>query len=316
MAGLVLSNVSSSLVKENVQGSTIDTVFRRTDLLDFLRGKGKLTTFGGANPVQWNIVSAANTSSEVFVEGQAPAIAGKQTYQRASLAPFYVRTVGRTSGHIKDQVKAGGVYTDPVQDAIDKAIADTFKLVDDTLCGTTQDRGIQSIIDADDTYAGLAPGSVTSWAAKETGSAGTLGVDDIEDLAEALALAPYLANPTDILCCHNQITNYTRTIGPSASTSLFRFGPGQKFDAGVLGGDYLQGGVSWNGIPFTGINGLTNTVLLMLDMNSGVNLAVHRDILVEPYGKSSDDDEFQVTFACALKVDKRNAHGKLTGITA
>lgn len=317
MAILVNSGISSSLARENVRGNATDLVFRRTDLLNWLRSIGATSTTGGAQPLQWNVVTAANSSAETFVEGQAAPVAGRQTYARASQAPTYFRVVAGYSGHVLDQQRNGGTYDDPVADAIERGTADLMKKIEDSLVGTTQDVGIQSIIDSDDTYAGLAPGSYNAWASKETGSVGTLGVDDLEDLQAALAMSPYLSDPDTILCAHTMIQNYTATVGPSAGTSLFRINAGQKFDAGVLGGSMLaQGTVSFNGMPFVGISGLTNTVLLMLDSKSGIELVVHRDVEVQELARTSDDQNFQITMACMLRVQRRNAHGKLTGITA
>lgn len=317
MAQLVNSGISSSLARENVQGGATDLVFRRTDLINWFRSKGLTGTTGGAAPLQWNVVTAANASAETFVEGQAAPVAGRQTYARASQSPTYHRVVAGYSGHVNDQVRNGGTYFDPIADAITNGTADLMKKLEDSLVGTTADLGIQSIIDADDTYAGLAPGTYTLWASKETGSIGTLGVDDLEDLQTALSLSPYLSEPTDILCCHNIIQNYMATCGPSASTSLFRINAGQKFDVGVAGGSMLAAGaVAFNGMPFVGISGLTNTVLLMLDANSGLKLVMHRDVTVEELARTSDDRSFALTLSAMIVANKRNAHGKLTGITA
>jgi hypothetical protein len=319
MSLLINSNISSSLVRENVQGAPGDIAFRRTDLLNFLRAKGAVRPWSGANPTQWNLVTAANGSAEVYAEGQAAPVAGRQTYARASLAPFYARIVCGYSGHVADQVRNGGVYVDPMALELEKGTADLFKKVEDTLVGSVADQGVQSIIDGGDTYAGIAPGSVTSWKALETAVGGALSFAVLEDNIELAALTPYLSQPTDILAPFNQITNYVRLAGSSATTSLMRFAPpaaGGSADLGMTPGGLLQGQVSWNGMPFHGISGLTSTVILMLDMSSPVELLVNRDVTVEQLAKTSDDANVMVSFSCALKVAERNKHIKLTGVTA
>jgi hypothetical protein len=274
----------------------------------------------GADPSEWNLVTAANSSAETYVESQAAPVAAAQTYSRAALNAFFAHISVGYSDRVALQVAAGGVYDDPIMMEIQRGTADLMKKVEDTLVGTTQDQGIQSIIDGGDTYAGLAPGSVTAHASKETSVGGALGLDDLEDLAEALSQTPYISQPTDILAAQNQITNYGRLVGPAATTSLMRWTGqpgGGGVDAGNIGpGGYLQGQVSWNGLPWTGISGLTNTVILMLDMTSGVELLVRKDITVVPLAQTSHDTNVLIDFGCALKVARRNAHGKLTGVTA
>lgn len=319
MALLINSGISSSLVRENVQGGLGDIVFRRTDFLNFLRANGAVMALQGADPMQWNLNTAANGSAETYVETQAAPVAGRQTYSRASLACFHSRVVAGYSGHVADQVRNGGVYVDPIQNEIQKGVADLFVQVESTLVGSTADQGVQSIIDGGDTYAGIAPGSVTSWKSLETAVGGALSFTVLEDNIETAALTPYLSQPTHILAPFNQITNYVRLAGSSATTSLMRFSSpanGGSMDLGATPGGLLQGQVSWNGMPWVGISGLTTTVILMLDMNSPIHLVVKRDVMVEPLAKTSDDQNVQITFACALRVMERNKHIKLTGVTA
>jgi hypothetical protein len=320
MTLLINSGISSSLVRENVQGGLGDIVFRRTDFLNFLRSRGAVTNLVGADPMQWNLNTAGNGSAETYAEGQAAPVAGRQTYSRASLACFHTRVVAGYSGHVADQVRNGGVYADPIQNELAKGIEDLFVQVESTLVGSTADQGAQSIIDGGDTYAGIAPGSVTSWKSLETAVGGALSFTVLEDNIETAALTPYLSQPTHILAPFNQITNYVRLAGSSATTSLMRFKPPSTAegttDLGMTPGGLLQGMVSWNGMPWVGISGLTTTVILMLDMNSPVHLVVKRDVTVEALAKTSDDQNVAITFACALRVMERNKHIKLTGVTA
>lgn len=323
MSILVNSNISSSLIRPNVLGSTVDLPFRRTDFLNFLRENGLVVASNGSQPFKWNLINDVNSSAEVFSEGQAAPVAGKQTYQQASLSPFYARVVVGYSGHVRDN--RGGMYEDAVALEIAKGTADLFKKVEDTLLNSTQDQGIAAIIDSAGTYAGLAAGTVTQWASEENGTVGTLTITAVEDLYEELVSAsggssvPRGANPTHILFPPNQITNWTRTIGASASTSLMRFAPpamgGGVFDPGMLGAGLVPQ-LAWNGRPVVSIAGITSTEGYMIDAMSGFELVVHRDVEVIELARTSDDVNFQISFACALKVARRNAHGKMTGITA
>jgi hypothetical protein len=332
MSELLNTNISSTLVRENVQGGAVDLVFRRTDLLNWFMSRATVSRLTGAFPLQWNVVSAANTSAEVFAEGQAAPIPGKQTYNRASISPFYIAVSAGFSGRVRDQVANGGVYTDPLQDAIVKGTADSYKKLDDTLCGTTQDQSLQSAIDSGDTYAGLAPGSVTTHAAKETAVGGAMTLGTLIDMQEALALTPYTAATTDILSCANQISNYLELVGPqngTAANRLVRFNDpmqgGRLFDAGMLPNGYGLGGMApaaaFNTVPWFSIGGLTNTVVLFADTSPteagpGIELKVVRDLTVERLAKTGDDETILITSAYIIVVRRRNAQGKLTGLAA
>lgn len=325
MASLINSDISSSLVRENVQGSAADVVFRRTDLLNFLASMGMVRPWNGGYPSQWNLITAANSATEVFSEGQAAPVAGKQTYTRCSLSPFFSRVVCGVTGHVRDQVRKGGTYDDALAIELQKGTADLMKKVEDTLVGSTQDQGIQSIVDAGDTYAGVAPGSVAAHASLETAVGGALTMATLQDTLETLSLSPYLSAPTHLLSCHNQITNYIDLTGPGNATAanrLARFTPpamaqGQgRFDLGMTPGGLNGGVVGFNGMDWIPISGLTNTVIIFLDANAGLELMVYRDLEVRPLPSQSDDDLYQISFACALKAPVRKAHAKLTGVTA
>lgn len=331
MSQLINSNISSTLVRENVQGGTVGLVFRRTDLVNWILARAAASRLRGAFPLQWNVNSAGNSSSETMSEGQAAPIAGKQTYNRASLNPFYLQTAASYSGRVRDQVANGGVYADPIADAVAKGTADHFKKLDDTLCGTTQDQSLQSAVDSGDTYAGLAPGSVTTHASKETAVGGALTLGSLIDMQEALALSPYMAQTTDILSCANQISNYLELVGPqngTAANRLVRFNdPMQSglFDAGMMPGGFGIGGMapaaSFNGTQWFSIAGLTNTVILFLDTSPteagpGIELITVRDLTVEQLAKTGDDTNLLITSGHMLVVRRRNAQGKLTGVTA
>jgi hypothetical protein len=319
---LVNSNISSSLVRENVvnPGGPTDLVYRAPDLLTFLMAMGASRPWTGGEPVAWNYISAANGSAATFAEGEAFAVAGKQTYGRASLSPFGVQVVVEVSGRVRDQIRHGGTYGDVLRIELEKGAADLYKKLDDLLCGSTQDVGIQSVIDATDTYAGIA-GSAP-WASLETAVSGALTVGVLQDADESINVTPYVGNTTHWLMPRNQITNYITLIGTGATTSLVRFAPpamgGGTYDVGML----PQGTCSFNGKPVVPIRGLTTTVILGVDMTPGSDglpglcLLVARDLETRQLAQTSDADHYAITMRCALKLDRRNAQIKLTGVTA
>lgn len=315
MAGQSISTLAN-LARPNVAGEAVDLLFRKTDLVDLLRSAGRVRDGQGPTPYKWNVITGSNASVEVFSEGQPPPNAGRQSFEQASLGAFYIRGVAGETGHARDNRAKGGFYQDPFALESMLAQADLFKKLEDELVGSTQDRGIAAIIDATGTYASISQASVASWASEENGSIGTLGVDDLEDLYEELTSAtvssvPRGAMPTHVLMPTNQITNYARTVGPAASTSLVRFQGGQAMDLGSTRPAML----AFNGMPIVPVRGMTTTEIYMIDV-SGIELLVHRDLTVDPIVGNPEESKFQLSFAVAVKVEKRNHHGKLTGVTA
>jgi len=294
-------------------------MFRKADFLNLLRARGCVRDGVGGSPYKWNVLTAANSSTEVFAEGQAPPVAGRQTNSQASVSAFYVRGTCGISGHVRDNIRKGGFYpgNDPLD--IERMLleADVLKKVDDELCGSTADRGIASCIDSTGTYAGLAQSSVAVWASEENGSIGILGLDDMQDLYEEMTSAtvssvPRDASPTDWVMPVNQITNYVNTIGAAASSgSTFTHGPGQNVDFGQTGAI----GKFFNQIPIQRVRGITSTEIYLLDL-TGWELLIHRDLELAPIVGNVEMDQLQLSVAFALKIRERNKHGKMTGVTA
>lgn len=314
MAGQSTSTLSA-LLRPNVAPDLADLLFRETDYLNLLRARGRVRDLTGPSPHQWNVVTTANASVETFSEGQAPPAAGRQAEVQTSLSHFRVRGVFGRTGDVRDNEEKGGYYQPVLPTEQELCESDVFKKLEDELVGSTQDRGYASIIDATGTYANLAQATYSIWASEENGSIGTLGLDDLEDLYEELRAGTTggiarNARPTDVLMPMNQITNYGRTVGPSASTSLYRFAPGQAFDPGVI-----APGMFFNTMPIVLINGQTSTEIYMVDAND-IELLIHRDLRVDPIVGNPEQESFQVSMSVLHKVKRRNKHGKLTGVTA
>lgn len=318
MAGQTISTLSA-LARPNVQSPLIDLLFRKTDLLDLLRSRGRVSDGIGPSPFKWNVVTGSNSSVEVFTEGQAIPQAGRQTPVTASVDAFYVRGVAAVTGHVRDNAAKGGFYDDPMNAEQMLLESDLFKKIEDELCGSTQDRGIASVIDSTGTYAGLSQGTYAVWASEENGSISTLDIADMQDLYEELVSASVGgvargATPTDVLLPVNQLTNYVNTIGAGASSGgTFRVPMGSgPVDYGQ---SKLGGGQAFNGMPLNVVRGITSTELYMVDIND-IDLLVHRDLTVDPIVGNPEETKYQVSAAMALRVKHRNWHGKLTGITA
>ena len=314
MAGQSTSTLSA-LLKPNVKTPALDLMFRKTDFFDLLRASGRIKDLVGPSPYSWPVITGRNTA-EVFSQGQAPPVAGRHTFTQTSLSEFAVRNVIGETGHVRDNREKQGYYEDP--NAAEKALgqADLFYLVEQELMGSTADRGIAAVIDATGTYANIAQGTISEWASEENGSVSTLSADAIQTLYEELTSAaggssvPRGAMPTHLLAPTNQITNYVNTVGPVASTSLWRVNSGDKIDVGLTGAM-----PTFNGLPIVQCRLMTTTEMYMVDITD-MELLIHRDLRVDPVVGNPEMMADQVSASFLFAVYKRNHHGKLTGITA
>lgn len=307
---------TSALVRPNIAPGTTDLIFQGTDLVNFFRDRGRFMPNAGGVPIKWQVGDGDNGSAEVFVEGQGLPIAGNPTWSQASIAAAkYVRAIAKLTGHVRDQLARGGYLADPTEEAIANAVKALMALVDSTLAGTATDASLGNAIDSSGTYAGLSASTVTEWASYESAVGGVLTRGVLSTMHRSLIDEPRGANPDTILCDLNQVENYVNLVDP-ASSSFGRMSPraefGMPFDIGVA----KTAPVSYQGIPFVPCRSITTTEIFMLDMSSGVEVLLQRDLEVRKLSETDDDDRSQVSLGYLLKVNNRRKHGKLTGVTA
>jgi hypothetical protein len=276
-----------------------------------MASEGRIVSAQGSSPFKWNTYTVANATAAIFAEGDALSTFGNQTSVQASQPAFYVRAAGSISGHLRDNIAKGGTYEDVRQAELDLAIADMYKVFEDSLVGSVTDVGIASIIDSTTVYAGIDPAVQTAWASYEDNLAGVLTVTAMQNLYENVTNAPYGATPTHFLMNPGQVTNYTNVVGaPGVANSAFRTNLGGAYDAGVI---IPQ--VTFNGLPVVSVRGLSTTEVYVVDM-SKLELLIHREPTVTEIAVINDDNRFMVTIAGCLKASRRRSFGKLTGVTA
>lgn len=305
----------SPVQRPNIAGVPIDLTSRPTDFWNLIVSQGLARDPMGGTPFKWAVQYSSTSGGEVFVENQALGSNSKRNLAQASLTPFYIRAPVAVTGHVLDQVAAGGTFEDVAAAELENAVKDVFELLESSLLGSTQDRGIAAIVDSTGTYAGLASGTYAAWASAETNVGGALTASVMEDAEETLVAAPYNSRASVILCGPNQITNYLRTMGPSAASTPARVPLPQQgpFDIGLLRG----GPPMFNGTPLVPIRSITNSEMYWLDLtDEGVLWHFIRGIRVEKYAKTNDNEQWVVSIGGALKVKNRRRHLKLTGITA
>lgn len=308
---------SSALIRQNqAAGGPTDLTFRRTDMLDWFRSQGRIRPWTGASPMEWALTYSGNGSAELFVENQALPSFGKRQFAKAAVRPWYARTVAAVTGHIRDQIRNGGTFEDLLKGELADALKALFYLCETTICGSAQDKGLESLIDGQDVAHGIDPAVISLWAALETGSIGTLDVADMQDFYTSLVGSPRGADPTVILGNVNQMKNYGNIQGPAAGSGSIYRGElpsvsGKPYDIGVV-----RNGMGFNGIPIEPIRTMSNASLLWLDtVNDDPAIYMARDVETEPLGKRNDNDEYQLSLAMAVKIPNRRMHGRMHGIT-
>ena len=304
---------SASLIRPNVQGDVTDLVFRKTDLLDWFEARGYVRLNDGGAPYKWNLLPSTTNAAEIYVESQGLPTIGQPAYAQPSVNATYFRAFSSATGHVRDQVERQGVYADPVKTAVEDALKNLRTLIDSTLAGSAQDRGIASIIDAADVYGGLDPATVTQWASLETAVGGALTIGVLNTMYRTLTDSPRGANPDALLMNINQMLNYGNLFG--YASSLARSQPrqdmGKPYDLGIM-----RETMSFNGAGVSGIRSLANSELYMLDTSTGIELREQRSLKIEALAKTNDDETKMATQALIPVFRNRRVHGKLTGLTA
>lgn len=314
MAGQSVSTLSA-LLKPNVRSEIVDTQFRKVDFLDLLRSQGRVQDSKGPAPFSWNITNGTNTSVEVFAEGQAPPVAGKQVYVQTSLGTFGVRDVIGETRTIADNRAKQGYWTDPFDAEKLLGQADLFYKIEGELMGSTADRGIASILTSTGTYANVAQSSYSVWASFIQSTVGALTVDSLQTTftnltSGVVSSVPRGAMPTHVLMPVALVQSYANTVGPGASSgSLYRIQSGQGLDAGVLRPE-----MSFNGMPIVRCRQMTAGEIYMVDITD-YTLLVHRDLVVDPIVGNPEMEQYQLSTVLAVQVLHRNWHGRMTGVT-
>lgn len=304
---------SATLIRPNVSAELTDLEFTKTDLLNWFESRGYIRPNDGGSPYLWNIKTGSTIVGELFVEGQGMPTMGTPAYRQASVPAIYARAFAQNTGHVRDQAARQGFYQDPKQIAIDNAIQKLRVILDSTLAGSANNRGLASIIDAADLYGGLDPATVTEWASYEVNIGGALALAGLNTMWRTLVDTPRGADPSDILVALLQFERYTSLAGPVASTAGYqpRQERGLPYDLGMM-----KEMASFNGAGITPIRSLATSELFMLDPSDGIELREQRSLEVEELAKTDDNDPtIMASRALVPVVRNRRKQGKLTGLT-
>lgn len=262
--------------------------------------------WGGGSSVKWAVRRGANTTTEVFTEGQALQEGSYQKYSEAAVSWTYARATIQLTGHALDAMQSTSVPIDAINSEVVGASEDISDLLTTSFLGSTY--GLELSVDSTSTYAGIARGAATWWESAETAVGGALKMSDLIDLHEGCVDNSRGANPSAGLWVvpWNQVTNIFNLAGvPGMKT----FDPSDP--AASWGNSSIAGG------PVIGVGDLTDTVILHLDVSPGkFAIPVIRPFRVEFQQRAGDSTIYQCSTGAAFVNKNPVKDGKLTGVTA
>ena len=264
-------------------GTTFDTAINKyvdgvfptldstaTPMLDFM---GTDTNVVG-DSVDWVVNSAGNTSSTAFVEGDAVAAAGYQTYYALTLAKtsYQYRTTVQITGTAIDSAKGG--YFGVVERELSGAMLNHQAYIEDAAVTF-----MEAAIDNAGDYAGQTRATVNT-ASLET--AVTPTVAEMHTAQTTIMGDPISANWAGMsLLAPIEFVNSYATVAAGASTYEYNAVQGGRIDAGKLSN------IGFAGKNFTLIGTMTDTTTLWLEP-SNCTRKVWRAIQTDVLAKNDD----------------------------
>lgn len=142
--------------------------------------------------------------------------------------------------------------------------------------------------------------------------AGALDLAHMTAMHEALLGSSIRANQNDlvILCENNQAQNYSEIAAGVQYAE-------RNMDAAsdTVNGGSLRSNLVFNGVPLKVLNGMTNTVMLMIERGL-LKTALVRDVTIEPKSVNIDGDYYYVSVRGGLAYLNPLKAGQLYGLTA
>lgn len=269
---------------------------RRTPMIDYV---GTTPSLGG-DSVDWKVNSAGNTSSEAFVEGDAPSAAGYQTYYGLTLAKagYQYRTMVQVTGTALDSCKNG--YFDVINRETVNGAKDHWHYVEGLVV-----TGFTSAIDDAGSYAGQlrATANTTSYEAAVTPT-----LDELSTMWKTLA-----ADPISLDMFRASMIADITFVDAVGDVSVAQTGlgynatQGQGIDAGRIAG----GDIAYNKNRFTLIPTMTAGTCLIVEKDN-LHLTEFRPFQVDVMAKNDDSVTLSLTNVIVPWVFSPRHAGKLT----
>jgi hypothetical protein len=273
-------------------------VNHKTPLLATFQAYGRVNKASGF-PIFWNVY----TTEQDIVEGADVTSFEYQAEIRAQL-PCVVKYIPiRLGAVMKANAEANGTYDQAMQNQIDKTLEDIISALEAAFCGATMDVGLQSIIGATGTYAGINQAMVTTWSSVEISCVNSSIYRQANILISALQTRGVnISN----LCCFAHPTAIQKFQQSAATAGALNIN--SPLCGGPINVEKFPHQATFNGIPIVAVPCLPQGDMYFIDM-SDASIEMLKGPVIEDIGGS----KLAMVIMGALKITTRNRHGKLTG---
>lgn len=302
--GINSSSVSGSyFIRENLDGSLVDGVLRKTPFLNKFRELGRIRQNQGDSTVKWNWIYADQEAASAWTEGETISTFGGTLTAQASKAPSYGKMPFSVSDQMLLRAENGGLTTsDIVGQEAGKATESLFKYFEDLFCGSSAGVGISSIIDSTGNVLGINQATYSQWASVET------------TVSASSFMAKIDSTYADLMSRNSDLSSLTIFCSPAVANIYANVNSGSL--RGFFGGpttDYGKGELTYQGRPIVPCPGMSDTEMYFVDM-SDAEIIVTLDPVIKEVPASNLNANFAVVGAMAFIVHDRRRHAKLTNI--
>ena len=302
--GINSTSVSGSyFIRENLDGSLVDGVLRKTPFIAKFRDLGRIRQNQGDSTIKWNWVYADQEAASAWTEGETISTFGGTLTAQASKAPSYGKMPFSVSDQMLIRAENGGLTTsDIVAQEAGKATESLFKYFEDQFCGSTANVGISSLIDSTGNVEGINQSTYSQWAAVET------------SVSASSLIAKMDSTYADLMSRNTSLSDLVIFCSPAVQNIYVNANSGSL--RGFFGGpstDYGKGEALYQGRPVVACPGMSDTEMYFVD-TSDAEIVVTLEPTVKEVPASNLNANFAVVGAMAFVVKDRRRHGKLTQI--
>jgi hypothetical protein len=310
MAGATTTTLDA-LVMPVVHQEVSDAVFRNSDFLPLFQQIGPV----GGGTYDIKVITAPNTSAQVFVEGQVDPEPNQQQIVTAAAPWKSFRVFTRITGHARREMNApwesmawpnsyGGQNLEQ-----SKAVDDLIDIVNTTFLDTSAS-GVQGIIDATTAYYDLSRSTYTALKSYEKAISAHITLAALDRLEWETYNQPYGGRIELIVLAPAQARSYSGLVHGKLALPT----------AGDPGGGGLGNLPPFNDIPVVAIRDLAATVALGFSglSSGGWFFVLHEQapggIDIQELSFQNDAKTMQLETSGALICTRPNEQGKLTGL--
>lgn len=273
------TTTAAHAIRDQFMPGFVRAVWRNMALLRLMRAIGAfgLPVKGGYerepnpstvtdDPINWHLNSAGNSAIETFDESTVVGDAGYQEWARATLTVVGHRGIFGVTKILEDALKDGGNFPAGFDTEQELLREDIGNAVNDTYLGSGTN-GIQNMIAATGTYAGITRGSAAYFESTvdSTSAAQTIAKHKsvhltMRDAEKGGMLTLNLTSPTQANTYSSLVGSTTTVNHPQVTALLQSMGGAGAWDVGV----YVNG-MTLHNAPIIEMPDLTSTIWLYVD---------------------------------------------------